>query len=224
LGKEGHTDQFNFFGGKRELTDKDAEETAAREVNEESNGLIDFQSLLSLLRNQNERKLIWYKFGKYVLFLLNLDSTQVRNSLGDLSDLPKKFDSMQTRGPHCEMSIVKWHDLRDLLPRYKVVSKQQQQQQQQEDEMKRDESKNGAASNETPPTSPSKLESQQQQNNNNNQSIDERSLLLKKAVRYDLFQNFFYPNEFPITASNSNTNANTNSVETNTNDNPKSEK
>jgi len=92
---------WNVLGGKRKVTDLCVEDTASREVWEETGGLVRHESLREELRKPQSAGVIWYPLGWYVLFMHRLGSAETNSMLkshvhevGD-GDIPATFEAMK---------------------------------------------------------------------------------------------------------------------------------
>jgi len=92
-------DRINFLGGKREKGDMSAENTAVREFWEESGGLLGPESTTRVI--QNLETVLWFRNGKYALFLHQLCSRD--------QDLPKRYSA------HCGARPSEMREMKDLM-------------------------------------------------------------------------------------------------------------
>lgn len=78
-----HRNTWNLLGGKREVQDLTAVDTACREMLEESSGLLSADDLMGEPNN-----VIWYPHGKYAVFLRQVEGQE---------DLPTKFAALKRK-------------------------------------------------------------------------------------------------------------------------------
>ena len=107
MGSEAHSNQLNFFGGKREQQDVDCEHTAAREFHEESNSLANLFQIYATLRLSPKRMVFWHKFGKYALHLVEFHDEKVL-------EWPTLFKNAPTTS-ESDMEYICWVNLNEIL-------------------------------------------------------------------------------------------------------------
>jgi len=117
LGKEltwpSRTHCLNFLGGKRTLTDCDAEDTASREFWEESRKIVPQDLLCNELRTSPQRKIFWASFAKYVFFIHPMREDSA--SFFSIDDLCEKFSQITVAEENAEMVSLHKISLEKLL-------------------------------------------------------------------------------------------------------------
>lgn len=68
-------DKYEDFGGKIDKGDVDIYDTIAREVKEESNNLIDYDSIMLRIKDTNNKP-VYVKYSKYLVFILEANDLE----------------------------------------------------------------------------------------------------------------------------------------------------
>lgn len=95
-------EQVCFLAGKRDLTDRDAQHTAARELWEETGHLLHLPDVYYALRTAERRQVLWLHNAKLALHLLDVGNDERFRAL------PASYAQLAARPPDSDMNRLHW--------------------------------------------------------------------------------------------------------------------
>lgn len=107
---------FKYFGGRKDLSDQTALDTAVRRLTQEAGELISDRAVTDIRMRAQKAGAIWIRQGRVVVYPVNLGDLAIPN-LRQVRDLPGTIPSVRQSGPRrgCETVGASWVTLSSVL-------------------------------------------------------------------------------------------------------------